>query len=234
MEKEKAKKAIDVLIPAYNEEKSIAKVIRDIPMDWIREVVVINNNSTDDTEQEAQQAGATVIRDARQGYGSACLFGIDYLSKKPTPPGIVVFLDGDYSDYPEQLIRLVKPILEEGYDMVIGSRAKGNKEIGALLPQQVYGNWLATTLLYWFYGARFTDLGPFRAIRFDKLQVLEMQDTNYGWTVEMQIKAVKKGLKYAEVPVDYRRRIGQSKIAGTLKGTILAGYKIIKTLFKYR
>lgn len=234
MKNDKALKVIDVLIPAYNEEKSIAKVIKDIPMDWVREVVVINNNSTDGTEREARLAGATVIKDIRQGYGSACLCGIGYLENKIQVPDIVVFLDGDYSDYPEQLIRLVQPIIEEEYDMVIGSRARGNKETGALLPQQVYGNWLATTLLYWFYGAKFTDLGPFRAIRFDKLLALSMQDTNYGWTVEMQIKAVKKGLKYTEVPVDYRKRIGQSKIAGTLKGTVLAGYKIIKTLFKYR
>jgi hypothetical protein len=170
----------------------------------------------------------------RQGYGSACLFGINYLKNKTSPPDILVFLDGDYSDYPEQMIRLIQSITEDGLDMVKGSRTKGNRENGALLPQQVYGNWLATTLLRWFYGAKFSDLGPFRAIRFKELLALDMQDTNYGWTVEMQIKAVKKGLHCGEVPVDYRKRIGQSKIAGTVKGTILAGYKIIRILFKYR
>ncbi len=225
---------VDVLIPAYNEEKSIAKVINDIPREWIREIVVVNNNSTDRTEEVAKAAGATVLKDTRQGYGSACLFGINYLKNKTTPPDILVFLDGDYSDYPEQMIGLIRSITEDVLDMVIGSRSTGNRETGALLPQQIYGNWLATTLLRWFYGAKFTDLGPFRAILFDKLLLLNMQDTNYGWTVEMQIKAVKKGLRYGEIPVDYRKRIGQSKIAGTLKGTILAGYKIIRTLFKYR
>lgn len=225
---------VDVLIPAYNEEKSIAKVINDIPKEWVREIVVVNNNSTDNTETVAKSAGATVLKDVRQGYGSACLFGINYLKNKTSPPDILVFLDGDYSDYPEQMIRLIQSITEDGLDMVIGSRTKGNRENGALLPQQVYGNWLATTLLRWFYGAKFSDLGPFRAIRFKELLALDMQDTNYGWTVEMQIKAVKKGLHCGEVPVDYRKRIGQSKIAGTVKGTILAGYKIIRTLFKYR
>lgn len=223
-----------MLIPAYNEEKSIAKVINDIPKEWVREIVVVNNNSTDNTETVAKSAGATVLKDVRQGYGSACLFGINYLKNKTSPPDILVFLDGDYSDYPEQMIRLIQSITEDGLDMVIGSRTKGNRENGALLPQQVYGNWLATTLLRWFYGAKFSDLGPFRAIRFKELLALDMQDTNYGWTVEMQIKAVKKGLHCGEVPVDYRKRIGQSKIAGTVKGTILAGYKIIRTLFKYR
>lgn len=223
-----------MLIPAYNEEKSIAKVINDIPKEWVREIVVVNNNSTDNTETIAKSAGATVLKDVRQGYGSACLFGINYLKNKTSPPDILVFLDGDYSDYPEQMIRLIQSITEDGLDMVIGSRTKGNRENGALLPQQVYGNWLATTLLRWFYGAKFSDLGPFRAIRFKELLALDMQDTNYGWTVEMQIKAVKKGLHCGEVPVDYRKRIGQSKIAGTVKGTILAGYKIIRTLFKYR
>jgi glycosyltransferase involved in cell wall biosynthesis len=228
-------KQILVIIPAYNEAESIGKVVRDIPAGLVREVVVVNNNSTDATEANARAAGATVLRENRKGYGFACLCGIAYADAKQGAdrPDIIVFIDGDYSDFPAQMPALVNPILHEGYDMVIGSRALGAKEKGAMTPQQIFGNWLATTLIRWFYRTRYTDLGPFRAIRFEKLLALDMKDQTYGWTVEMQLKAAKKKFKVTEVPVDYRRRIGVSKVSGTVKGTILAGYKILYTIFRY-
>lgn len=211
----------------------MGNVIRDIPQKMVTEVIVVNNNSNDDTRVNAEKSGATVLDEPRQGYGYACLKGIEYLKQKSAKPDIVVFIDADYSDHPEEMSRLVEPILHEGYDFVIGSRALGTKEKGAMTPQQVFGNMLATFLLRILYGVRYTDLGPFRAIRFDRLLELDMQDTTYGWTVEMQLKAAKKKLKITEVPVSYRKRIGFSKISGTLKGTLLAGYKIITTIFKY-
>lgn len=224
-----------VIIPAFNEAESIGKVVGDIPKDWVREVVVVNNSSTDATEVNARNAGATVLREDRRGYGFACLKGIDYARQKPMDerPDIIVFLDGDYSDHPEQLPQLVRPIIEDGYDLVIGSRELGEREKGAMAPQQIFGNWLATTLLRWFYGVKFTDLGPFRAIRWSSLMEIGMVDTTYGWTVEMQLKAAKKKMKCTEVSVDYRRRIGVSKITGTIKGTFMAGYKILYTIFRY-
>ena len=226
---------INVIIPAYNEEKSIQKVIKDIPGELVKDIIVVDNNSKDNTFAVAQAAGATVLKEPRQGYGQACLRGIAYALNKPAEerPEIIVFLDGDYSDHPEELPHLVQPILENKADMVIGSRALGNRARGAMTPQQIFGNWLATTLLKYLYGAHFTDLGPFRAIRTDKLVQLGMQDRNYGWTVEMQVKAAKQKLRFVEVPVTYRKRIGFSKVSGTLKGTILAGYKIILTIFRY-
>jgi glycosyltransferase involved in cell wall biosynthesis len=223
---------IKVIIPAYNEEASIGEVIRAIPKRLVTEIIVINNASTDNTEEVARDAGATVLREPIPGYGRACLKGIEYLSQHQLP-SIVVFIDGDKSDYPEEIEQLVKPILEGNTDLVIGSRALGVKEPGSMTPQQHFGNWLATRLLRMFYGVRFTDLGPFRAIRYDKLLQLEMKDQDYGWTVEMQLKAAKQGLRCVEVPVRYRKRIGVSKISGTVKGTILAGHKIITTIFKY-
>jgi len=226
------KQIIDVLIPAYNEEKSIGHVIRDIP-DYVREIVVVNNRSTDNTEQVATDAGAKVLYQPAMGYGNACLMGMDYIEKKEVQPDVLVFLDGDYSDYPEQMTSLIDPITNGKVDMVIGSRALGNKESGSMMPQQVFGNWLATSLLQLFYGAKYSDLGPFRAISFDKLLALGMKDTNYGWTIEMQIKVVKNNFTFAEVPVDYRKRIGTSKVSGTVKGTVMAGYKIITSIFKY-
>jgi glycosyltransferase involved in cell wall biosynthesis len=224
---------ICVIIPAFNEENSIAKVIADIPMEIVQEVIVVNNNSNDDTEINARNAGATVLREKRPGYGYACLKGIDYIKQLQSAPDIVVFIDADYSDHPEEMPLLVKPIINDGMDMVIGSRALGTKEKGSMTPQQVFGNWLATRLLKTIYGVRYTDLGPFRAIRYDKLLEIDMQDTTYGWTVEMQLKAAKLKMKVTEVPVSYRKRIGFSKISGTVKGTVLAGYKIITTIFKY-
>ncbi|MFP4090258.1 MAG: glycosyltransferase family 2 protein [Cyclobacteriaceae bacterium] len=225
---------IKVIIPAFNEENSVAKVLRDIPMDIVSEVVVVNNNSKDDTREAAKKAGATVLDEPRQGYGYACLKGIDYVTQQRPQPDIIVFLDADYSDHPEELPRLLFPILERGADLVIGSRALGERERGSMTPQQVFGNWLACRLMKLIYGIRFTDLGPFRAIRFDALQMIGMEDKTYGWTVEMQLKAARLGLRCTEVPVSYRkRREGVSKVSGTLKGTVLAGYKIIWTILKY-
>jgi len=222
-----------VIIPAFNEENAVGNVVREIPRDWVREVIVVNNNSNDQTAVEAARAGATVIDEPVQGYGRACLRGIAYAQNRQQKPEVVVFLDADYSDYPEELPSLVQPILDDRADLVIGSRALGNRQRGSMTPQQVFGNWLATRLLWWLYGVRFTDLGPFRAIRYDRLIDLQMQDKTYGWTVEMQLKAAKLGLRCTEVPVRYRKRIGFSKISGTVKGTVLAGYKIITTIFRY-
>ena len=223
---------IAVIIPAFNEEKSIGKVVNAIPKDLVQTIIVVNNNSTDDTINVANSAGAIVLTENRKGYGWACLKGIDYL--KNQSPDIVVFLDGDFSDYPEEIIYLIEPILNQNMDMVIGSRVLGKREKGSLLPQQRFGNWLATKLIRLFYGAKFTDLGPFRAIRYDKLIALNMADKTYGWTIEMQIKAAKKKYHFCEVPVRYRKRIGVSKVSGTIKGTLLAGIKIIFAVFKYR
>ena len=229
----KVKPKICVIIPALNEEESIPKVIGDIPKDWIAEIVVVNNGSKDRTAQNAREAGATVLDEPRRGYGSACLAGIAYLKSLPEPPAIVVFLDADYSDFPQQIPEVVGPILSQNMDMVIGSRALGHREKGSMTIPQVFGNRLATTLLKWIYKAHFTDLGPFRAIRFSTLLDLNMVDTNYGWTVEMQVKAAKKKIYFTEVPVNYRQRIGISKVSGTVKGVFMAGYKIIWTIFKY-
>lgn len=223
---------IDVIIPAFNEEQSIGKVIKDIPKEWVREVVVCNNASTDQTRTVATEMGATVLDEPRPGYGRACLCGIRYLTQKDSPPDIVVFLDGDYSDYPEELPSLIQPIRQGHYDLVIGSRALGDLEKGAMQPHQVFGNWLATTLIRFFYQYQFTDLGPFRAIRFPQLLELDMQDKDYGWTVEMQVRAARAKLKCTEVPVRYRKRIGTSKVSGTIKGSFLAGQKILWTIFK--
>ncbi len=224
---------ISVIIPAFNEENGIGQVLDEIPQDLVSEVVVVNNASTDDTERIARERGATVLREPVSGYGRACLKGIEYLGNAGRLPDIVVFLDADHSDYPEEMRNLVDPILTDKADLVIGSRVLGKKEKGAMTPQQVFGNWLATGLLKLFYGVKFTDLGPFRAIRYSSLVALDMQDKTYGWTVEMQVKAAKKKMRCVEVPVRYRKRIGFSKISGTVKGTVLAGYKILYTLFKY-
>ena len=226
------KPLIKVIIPAYNEQDSIALVINDIPS-IVDEVIVISNNSTDNTEVNAKNAGATVLSENRKGYGYACLKGMEYVSLKNEKPDIIVFLDGDYSDYPEQLNELVEPILKNNIDFVIGARVKHLREQGSMTPQQIFGNWLATTLMKLFFGAKFTDLGPFRAIKYDKLLALQMEDKTYGWTVEMQLKALKQKLSYTEVPMKYRNRIGVSKVSGTVKGSILAGVKILGWIFKY-
>lgn len=223
---------IKVIIPAYNEQDSIAHVIRDIP-ELVDEIIVVNNNSTDNTVENAKNAGATVLTENRKGYGYACLKAMDYLSKHSQKPDIIVFLDGDYSDYPEELTKLIAPIINKNIDFVIGARVKRLRESGSMTPQQVFGNWLATFLMKLLYGAEFTDLGPFRAIKYDKLLGLTMEDKTYGWTVEMQLKALKQKLSYIEVPVKYKQRIGVSKVSGTIKGTIFAGYKILGWIFKY-
>ena len=225
---------IDVIIPAYNEQDSIGNVLRDIPKALVREVIVCNNNSTDNTKKVALENGATVVDQPLKGYGNACLKGIAYIKAKPIQeqPDIVVFLDGDYSDHPEEMTKLVAPIIEKNMDMVIGSRALGEMEAGAMMPQQIFGNWLATNLIRLFYNYSFTDLGPFRAIKWQQLLEIDMQDKTFGWTVEMQVKAAKHKLKCTEVAMTYRRRIGVSKVSGTLKGTILAGHKILWTIFK--
>ncbi len=227
------KTIVDVVIPAFNEQESIGKVVADIPKDIVRNIIVVDNNSSDNTAESAKKEGAIVLFEDNKGYGWACLKGIRYLQRKEAQPKILVFLDGDYSDYPEELGKVIRPITEKGIDFVIGSRATGKREKGSMTFPQVFGNWLATTLMRWIYGAKFTDLGPFRAIKFDKLLDLDMKDKTYGWTIEMQIKAVKQKLSYEEVPVNYRKRIGFSKVSGTVKGTVMAGIKIIFLIFKY-
>lgn len=225
---------IDVIIPAFNEENSIDKVLADIPMDLVREVIVCNNASTDKTAEVASKAGATLVEQPIKGYGNACLKGMEYVANKSPEdqPDIVIFIDADYSDYPEEMFDLVKPIVEENMDMVIGSRALGNMERGSMTPQQIFGNWLATNLIRFFYKYEFTDLGPFRAIKYDKLLALNMEDKTYGWTVEMQVKAAKMKYRCTEIAVNYRQRIGFSKVSGTVRGTIGAGHKILWTIFK--
>ncbi|WP_417884985.1 glycosyltransferase family 2 protein [Zunongwangia sp.] len=223
---------IKVIIPAYNEADSIAKVIGEIP-NIVDEVIVVSNNSTDDTEKNASAAGATVLQENRKGYGYACLKGMDYIANQNLTPDIIVFLDGDYSDYPSELTDIIAPIQQKNIDMVIGARVKKWREAGSMTFPQIFGNWLATTLMRLFFGAKFSDLGPFRAIKYKKLLQLNMEDKTYGWTVEMQLKAIKQDFTYVEIPVHYKNRIGVSKVSGTLKGAIFAGVKILGWIFKY-
>ncbi|MET1258933.1 glycosyltransferase family 2 protein [Flagellimonas sp. DF-77] len=223
---------IKVIIPAFNEGDSIGNVIRELPS-TVSEVIVVNNGSTDDTAKNAAAAGATVLLEERKGYGFACLKGLDYVAQQSKSPEIIVFIDGDYSDYPEELDQIVAPILNEDIDFVVGARKKALREPGSMTPQQVFGNQLATFLMRLFFRATFTDLGPFRAIKYEKLKELAMEDKTYGWTVEMQLKVLRKKMAYTEVPVRYKRRIGVSKVSGTVKGTIFAGVKILGWIFKY-
>jgi glycosyltransferase involved in cell wall biosynthesis len=225
-------KEICVIIPAHNEAQSIGKVIGDIP-ELVSEIIVVDNKSTDNTRAVAEAAGATVLSEERMGYGYACLKGINYVSKQSKHPSIIVFMDGDYSDYPEDLHKVIRPILEGEVEFVIGARDKALREEGSMTPQQVFGNWLATFLMRMFFGAKFTDLGPFRAITYEQLMALGMEDKTYGWTVEMQLKVLKKKIAYAEVPVRYKKRIGISKVSGTIKGSIFAGIKILTWIIKY-
>lgn len=222
-----------MIIPAFNERNAVGLVVDEIPKEWVSEIIVIDNGSQDDTFDQAQKHGATALREERKGYGQACLKGMALLAESTTQPDIVVFLDGDHSDYPDQLPDLVRPIIENQADLVIGSRSMGKMEKGSMTIQQVFGNWLATFLIQRLYGVKYSDLGPFRAVRYSSLMQMEMQDTNYGWTVEMQLKAAKLNMRTLDVPVNYRQRIGISKVSGTIKGTIMAGYKIIFTIFKY-
>ena len=220
---------ISVIIPAYNEESSIGLVLDALPQEKIHEIIVVDNCSTDATARVAQEHGARVVKEPRTGYGSACLKGIDELDD----PDIIVFIDGDFSDFPEEIVLLIGPIETGEKDFVLGSRMIFPKSQLALLPQARYGNRLAILLIKLFFKYEFTDLGPFRAIRYSSLMSLGMQDRDFGWTVEMQIKALRNGLRIHEVPVNYRKRVGISKITGTLSGAIRAGTKIIYTIFKY-
>jgi len=223
---------VKVIIPAYNEQDSIANVVNDIPK-IVDEIIVISNNSTDNTPINAKNAGATVLHENKKGYGYACLKGLNYIENQKIKPEIVVFLDGDYSDYPAQLTELIAPIITKNIDFVLGARVKEQRESGAMTPQQIFGNWLATALMKLFFGATYTDLGPFRAIKYEKLMALKMEDKTYGWTVEMQLKVLKQQFTYIEIPVKYRNRIGVSKVSGTIKGAIFAGIKILTWIFKY-
>ena len=223
---------IKVIIPAFNEADSITHVIKEIPS-LVSEIIVVNNNSTDNTVENAKNAGATVLTETRMGYGYACLAGLDYVSKQQNKPDIIVFIDGDYSDYPEELTKIIQPIIDKKVSFVIGSRVKKLREEGSMTPQQIFGNWLSTSLMKLFFKATFTDLGPFRAIEYHTLLSLNMEDKTYGWTVEMQLKALKKKIAYSEVPVRYKKRIGISKVSGTVKGSIFAGIKILGWIFKY-
>jgi len=223
---------IYVIIPVYNEEASIANVIGDIP-EIVSEIIVVNNNSTDKTASVAENNGATVLSEKNKGYGNACLTGLGYISEKQQRPDIIVFLDGDYSDYPEELTKIISPIIEDNIDFVLGARTAKLRQKGAMTIPQIFGNWLATSLMRLFFGSKFTDLGPFRAIKYAKLLELHMEDKTYGWTVEMQLKVIEKKYSYVEVPVNYRKRIGVSKVSGTAKGVIFAGIKILGWIIKY-
>jgi len=223
---------ICVIIPAHNEEESIGKVIQAIPNN-VHAIIVVNNNSSDGTLDTIQKTKAIALNEPRLGYGYACLKGMEYISQMEKDTDIVVFLDGDYSDYPEELPKLVDPIVSGDFDFVLGSRVKTLREKHSMTPQQIFGNWLATFLMKLIYGSRFTDLGPFRAIKYDKLKAMQMEDKTYGWTVEMQLKALKQKIKYSEIPVRYRKRIGFSKVSGTIRGSVGAGVKILVWIFKY-
>lgn len=220
---------ISVVIPAFNEETSIGLVLGDLPWSELQEVIVVDNASTDRTAEAAEKGGARVIHEPRRGYGQACLTGIAGTDN----PDLVVFLDGDYSDHPEELPDVVRPILEGEADLVIGARVAEKREPGAMLPQALFGNWLATTLIQLIWGFRYSDLGPFRAITAEGLRRIDMEDRNFGWTVEMQVKALREGLRVTEIPVSYRKRVGVSKITGTIRGTLSAGYKILWTIARY-
>ena len=227
------RRRVSVVIPVFNERDSLPLVLGAIPPSAVDEIVVVDNGSTDGTAEVARglRVGVPIriIREERRGYGSACLAGVAALALRP--PDVIVFLDGDYSDHPEEMPRLLEA-MEGGADLVIGSRTLGRREPGALLPQARMGNALACALIRMFYGHRYTDLGPFRAIRREAYERLRMSDPDFGWTCEMQVKALQTGLRVAEVPVSYRRRVGVSKITGTVSGTVRAGWKILSTIFR--
>lgn len=221
---------VSVIIPAYNEEDALPLVLREIPRDQVQEIIVVDNGSTDRTFAVAQAAQAKVVFEPRRGYGQACQAGLHAVS---TQADILVFLDGDYSDYPEDLPALLRPIEYDQADLVIGSRVLGQPEAGSLTPQQRLGNWLSCRLMAVRFGKRFTDLGPFRAIRRSALMQLKLRDPAFGWNVEMQLAALKAGFRVMEVPVRYRKRLGRSKISGTVMGTVRAGLGILGTIVRY-
>ena len=222
---------IALVIPALNEEQALAKLLDELPPSLFARVIVVDNGSTDATAAVARRGGAEVVEEPRRGYGRACLAG---LARLGLDTDIVVFMDADGSDVPAEAARLIEPIFRGEADLVIGSRALGGAEPGSLRWAQRWGNRLAVGLIRLFYGFRYTDLGPFRAIRWRSLQTLDMRDTNFGWTVEMQVKALQRGLRVAERPVSYRVRIGKSKISGTVGGTVKAGIKILWTIARLR
>ncbi len=222
---------VDVVIPALDEERALPHVLAEIPRPFVRRVVVADNGSRDRTADIARECGAEVVYEPRRGYGAACLAALAHLDADP--PDVVCFVDGDHSDHPAELVRLIEPIARGDADLVIGSRTLGRAERGSLTPQQRVGNAIACAALRWIYGARYTDLGPFRAIRWSALRSMAMGDRDYGWTVEMQVKAARLEIPYAEVPVSYRCRIGESKISGTLRGTLGASRKILWTLARH-
>jgi glycosyltransferase involved in cell wall biosynthesis len=225
---------IDLIIPALNEERSIPLLIKAIDREVIRDIIVADNGSSDDTTTVATNSGATVIHEDRRGYGYACMAGINYCRAKSIPPDVLVFMDGDFADDPDDLKKIIEPIALNGADLVIGSRVSGTRESGSLTVPQLFGNRLAGFLIRIFFGVRFTDLGPFRAIRLSKLVEMNLKEMTYGWTVEMQLKGAKMKMKCVEVPVNYRRRhSGTSKVSGTLTGTILAGYRILFVVFRF-
>ncbi len=225
---------VDIIIPAYNEQDAIISVLKDIPHNLVREIIVADNNSTDQTADFARKNGATVVNAKIQGYGAACLSGLKYIQEKNSPPDLVVFLDADYSDHPDELIQILEPFNDSSIDLVIGNRVKEKREAGSMMPQQLIGNKIAVGMILFLFQFRYQDLGPFRAIRYDALRKLQMKDQTYGWTVEMQVKALNQKLGIQQIPVSYRKRKGVSKISGTIKGTFLAGIKIINTIVKYR
>jgi glycosyltransferase involved in cell wall biosynthesis len=221
---------IALVIPALDEELAIGPLLEAIDRRLVRDVIVGDNGSRDATGAVARAHGAIVVRVEERGYGAACAGA---LSRLADDVEIVVFMDADGSDDPGEIVRLLEPIEGGHADFVIGSRSLGTVERGALTPQQRFGNWLATWLIVWIYGHRYTDLGPFRAIRRDLLDGIGMRDRRYGWTVEMQVRALQLDARVAEVPVTYRRRIGKSKISGTVTGVVKAGWWILYTIFKY-
>ena len=222
-------KKIAVIIPVLNEEKTLPLVVNDISRDLVDEILVVDNGSSDRTPEVAEELGVTLLHESKRGYGYPCLRGIEYLKERH--PDIVVFLDGNYSDHPDEIIRIVEPVAEDNYDLVCGSRVMGHAEAGALRFPVLFGNFLATTLIRLLYGFHYTDLGPFRAIKFDKLPMLNMND-NFGWTIEMQVKAVRCGFKIKEVPVSYRKGTGKSKFTGNITGIVKIGYRILRAVFR--